>query len=56
MYGSVVDVLKIGKTLIPSVRVLGIVHAQDMHNHPIDDLGLAIHMGMEGSGLSELGV
>jgi hypothetical protein len=42
MYGSVVVVLNIGKTLILCVGVLGIVHAQDMHDHPVDDLGLAI--------------
>jgi hypothetical protein len=56
MYGSVVVVLNIGKTLIPGVGVLGIVHAQDVHDHPVDDLGLAIHLGVEGSGLGELGV
>jgi hypothetical protein len=50
MYGSIVTVLNIGKTLIPCVRILGIVHAQDMHDHPIDDLGLAIRLGVEGSG------
>jgi hypothetical protein len=36
--------------------MLGIVHAQDMHDHPIDDLGLAIRLGVEGSGFGELGV
>jgi hypothetical protein len=56
MYGSIVVVLNIGKTLIPCARVLGILHAQDMHNHLVDDLGLAIHLGMEGSGFGELGV
>jgi hypothetical protein len=30
--------LNIGKTLIPCVGVLGIVHVQDMHDHSIDDL------------------
>jgi hypothetical protein len=45
MYGSVVVVLNIGKTLIPGVGVLGIVHAQDVHDHPVDDLGLAICLG-----------
>jgi hypothetical protein len=56
MYGSVVVVMNIGKTLIPSVGVLGIVHAQDVHDHLVDDLGLAIRLGVEGSGLGELGV
>jgi hypothetical protein len=56
MYGSVVVVLNIGKTLIPGVGVLGIVHVQDVHDHLVDDLGLAIRLGVEGSGLGELGV
>ena len=55
MYGSILVVLNIGKTLIPCAGVLGIVHAQDMHDHLFDDLGLAIHLGVEGSGLDELG-
>jgi hypothetical protein len=48
--------LNIGKTLIPCARVLGIVHVQDMHDHLIDDLSLAICLGVEGSGFGELGV
>jgi hypothetical protein len=56
MQGSVVAMLDIGKTLIPCVRVLGIIHAQDMHNHSIYDLSLAICLGVEGHGFGELGV
>jgi hypothetical protein len=56
MYGSVVIVLKIGKTLIPFVWMIGIVHAQDMHDHPVNDLGLTISLGVEGHGFGELGV
>jgi hypothetical protein len=41
---------------MPCAWVLGIVHAQDMHYHPIDDLSLAICLGVEGSGIGELGV
>ena len=48
--------LNIGKTLIPCVGVLGIVHAQDMHDHLINDLDLAICLWVEGSGFGELGV
>jgi hypothetical protein len=48
--------LDIGKTLIPCAGVLGIVHAQDMYDHPIDDLSLAIYLGVEGSGFGELGI
>jgi hypothetical protein len=36
--------------------MLRIVHAQDVHNHLIDDLGLAIGLGVERSGFCELGV
>ena len=56
MYGSIVVVLSIGKTLIPCAEVLGIVHAWDVHDHPVEDLSLAICLGVEGSGLGELGV
>jgi hypothetical protein len=56
MYDSVVAMINIGKALIPSVGVIGIVHAQDVHDHPVDELGLAICLGVEGSGLGELGV
>jgi hypothetical protein len=34
--------LDIGKAPILCVRVLGIIHVQDMHNHSIYDLDLAI--------------
>jgi hypothetical protein len=56
MYGSIVVVLNIGKYLIPCVGILGIVHAHNMHNHEVDDLGLSIHLGVEGSAFGELGV
>jgi hypothetical protein len=56
MQGSVVVMLDIGKTLIPCARVLGIIHARDMHDHSIYDLGLAIYLGVEGHGFGELGV
>jgi hypothetical protein len=36
--------------------MLRIVHAQDVHNHLIDDLCLAIGLGVESSGFCELGV
>jgi hypothetical protein len=48
--------LEIGKTPIPCVRVLGNIHVQDMHDHSIYDLGLAIFLGVEGHGFGELGV
>ena len=50
------DMLEIGKTLIPCARVLGIIHSQDMHDHRIDDLSLTICLGVEGSEFGELGV
>jgi hypothetical protein len=36
--------------------MLGIVHVQDMHDHLVDELNLAILMGVEASGFGELGV
>jgi hypothetical protein len=56
MKGSIVAMLDIGKNLIPCVRVLGIIHAKDMHNHSIYDLGFAICLGVEGRGFGDLGV
>jgi hypothetical protein len=56
MQGSVVAMLDIGKTLIPCVRVLGIIHVHDMHDHLVYDLGLAICMGVEGRGFGEISV
>jgi hypothetical protein len=51
-----VTVLEIWETLVPCMGVLRIVHAQDVHNHPIDDIGLAIGLGVERSGFCELSV
>jgi hypothetical protein len=48
--------LDIGKTLIPCAGVFLIVHAQDMYDPLIDDLGLAICLGVEGNGFGELGI
>ena len=45
-----------GKALIPCAWMIWIVHAQNVYNHPIDDLYLAISLGMVSSGLGELGV
>jgi hypothetical protein len=56
MYGFVVTMTNIGNTLIPCVWMLGIIHAQDMHDHPVDDLGLAICLGVQWHGFGELGV
>jgi hypothetical protein len=56
MQGSFVAMLDIGRTLIPCVGVLGIVHAHDMYDHLIDDLSLSICLGVEGSGFGEIGI
>jgi hypothetical protein len=56
MHDSIVDMLNIGKNLVPGVRVLIILHMQDVHDHLVDDLRLEIHLGVEGGGLGELGV
>jgi hypothetical protein len=49
-------VLNIGKTLIPCTWILRVIHAHDVHNHPIDDLCLYIGLRVERSGFSELGI
>jgi hypothetical protein len=48
--------LDIGKNLIPCARVFGIIHSDDMHDHLIYDLGLAIYLGVEGYRFGEFGV
>ena len=48
--------LYIGEALVPCAWMFGIVHAQNVYNHSIDDLYLAICLGMESCGLGELGV
>ena len=54
MNGSIVTVLHIRKTIIPCVRMLRVVHLQNVHDHPIYYLYLAIGLGMEGNGFGEL--
>jgi hypothetical protein len=56
MYASIVAVLNIGKNIIPCVGMLGIVHVEDMHDHQVDALGLAILLGVEVNELGELHV
>jgi hypothetical protein len=56
MERPVVIFLNIGETLIPCTWMLRVVHAQDVHNHLIDDLCLIIGLGVERSGFSELGI
>ena len=56
-YGELIKVvLDIREALILCVWMLCIVHLQNVYDHPVDDLCLAISLGMERCGLSELGV
>jgi hypothetical protein len=56
MYGYVVIVVNIGKNLIPCAHMLGILNVKNMQDHLVDNLGLAICLGVEGHGFGELGV
>jgi hypothetical protein len=56
MESPVVIVFDIWETLVPCTWMLRIVHAQNMHNHSIDNLCLVIGLGVESSGFCELGV
>jgi hypothetical protein len=53
MNSSVVVVFHIRKVVIPRAWVFVVVHPEDVHDHPINDLCLAIDLGMEGSGFGE---
>ena len=52
----IVTVLHIWNTLIPCSRMLGVVHVEYVHYHPIEDLYLSISLGMGGIRLGELSV
>ena len=54
MNGSIVTVLNIRKTIMPCAGMLRVVHLQNVHDHPIYYLRLAISLGMEGGGFGEL--
>jgi hypothetical protein len=52
----IVTVMNIGETLIPCTHILRVVHAQDVHSHPIDDLCLVFCLWVESNRFSEVGV
>ena len=53
-YGELcIVVLDIGETFIPHVWMLRVVHAQNVYDHHVDNLYLAISLGMESRGLSK---
>jgi hypothetical protein len=56
MESHVVDVMNIGKTLIPCTQMIRVLHAQDVHSNTIDEICLAIGLGVESSGFRKLGV
>lgn len=51
MESSVLVMMDIGEALIPYVWMLRVVYAQDVHDHAIEYLCLAIILGLEGHGL-----
>jgi hypothetical protein len=53
---SAVAMFDIRKDLIPCAWMLGVVYAQEMHDHPLDDPYLSIILRVEGSGFGELDV
>ena len=56
MESLVVVMLNIGKTLIPCMWMLRVLHAQDVHSHLIEEIYSTIGLGVENSGFSDLGV
>jgi len=54
MERSIVDVVDIREDFIPCAWMLQVVHVQNLYDHPVDDLYLAISLGVESHGLSEL--
>jgi hypothetical protein len=47
--GSIIFMLNIWKDFIPCTWMVGVVHSQYVHNHPIDHFCLSICLGVEGS-------
>jgi hypothetical protein len=45
--GSIVSMLNIRKDFIPCAWMFGIVHPQDMENHPVDYL-MFVHQSVDG--------
>jgi hypothetical protein len=56
MESPVVTVLDMWEDFVPCKGILRIFHAHDVHSHMINDLGLAIGLGVERSGFCDLGV
>ena len=56
MESFVVVMLDIGEASIPSAWILRVVHAQNVHDHHVDNLCLAIILGVASFGLSEFGI
>lgn len=56
MENSIVVVLDIGEAFIPCAWMLQVLHTQNVYDHPIDNLCLAINLGVESCGLSELSI
>jgi hypothetical protein len=54
MESPIVVVLNIGKNLNPCMWMLRVIHAQDVHNHLIDDLCLDIDLGWKAVDLVSL--
>jgi len=52
----VVAVMDIGEAFTPCAWMLRVLHAQNVNDHPIDDVSLAISLGVESCGFSELGI
>ena len=50
-----VVVLHMGEDFISCARILCVVHAQNVYDHPLDDFDLAIILEVESCGLSEIG-
>ena len=56
MESSIVVVLDIREAIIPCVWMLRVVHTYNVYDNPVDDLYLAINLGVQSRGLSELGI
>ena len=52
----VVAMVDIGEAFFPCALMIRVVNAQNVYDHPVDDLCFAISLGLESYCLSELGI
>ena len=56
MESYIVVVLYIGEAFTPHAWMLRVVHVKNVYDNPVDDIYLAISLGVEICGISKFGI